>query len=169
MKAKALVFAALSVLTVSAVADTQSNSGFYAGGGVNRVELKDSDAGWTAVELLGGYKLNPYVGGELRLGAAAEGDPNLVGYSSLYYRTESANPTAKAYLLAGVSSGIISVKNAAPDEDDTHSFFGASFGAGVGFVINSDWNLNLEYRLLAKDTDKDLELTSIAATIDYRF
>lgn len=169
MKAKALVLVALSVLAGTAVADTQSRSGFYAGGGVSMVDLENSDYDWTALELLGGYKWSPYIGAEVRLGGAAESDPNLVGYSSVYYRTESANQTAKTYLLAGFTSGVISIKDALPEEDDTESFFGFSFGAGVGFVINNRFNFNLEYRLLAKDNDKDLEFTSTTAGIDYRF
>lgn len=165
---KNLVAAVLSLAAVSAVADTQSTNGFYVGGNVVQVEAT-GDVDWTAVEVTGGYKLSPYVGGEVRLGGAGDGDPNLTGYGSAYYRVESANDVAKTYLLAGYSFAAVSLDDALPGEDDSIDLQGFSYGVGVGFVINRWINFNVEFRQLLKDNDENIDLRAWSAGIDYRF
>ena len=161
---KYLVAAVLSLAAVSAVADTQSLSGFYAGGNLVEVDGSDDIGRWTAIEAVGGYKLNPFVGGEIRLGGAGDSEPNLDAYSSIYYRTESANDTTKAYLLAGYT-----VASFSGEGGDSESFDGFSYGAGAGFVINREFMLNFEVRQLLKDNDADLDLTAFSIGFDYRF
>lgn len=161
---KYLVAAVLSLAAVSAVADTQSTSGFYAGGNVVNVDANGDLGEWTAIEAVGGYKLNPYVGGEVRVGGAGDSDPNLDVYSSIYYRTEAANDTAKAYLLAGYT-----VASFSADGGDREDFDGFSYGAGAGFIINRRFVLNFEVRQLVKDNDANLDLTAFSVGVDYRF
>ncbi len=161
---KYLVAAVLSLAAVSAVADTQSSSGFYVGGNLVEVDGSDDIGRWTAIEAVGGYKLNSFVGGEVRLGGAGDSEPNLDAYSSIYYRTESSNDTAKAYLLAGYT-----VASFSGESGDSEDFDGFSYGAGAGFVINRDFVLNFEVRQLLKDNDADLDLTAFSIGTDYRF
>lgn len=161
---KYLVAAVLSLATVSAVADTQSINGFYAGGNLVEVDGNGDTGRWTAIEAVGGYKLNPFVGGEIRLGGAGESEPNLDLYTSIYYRTESANDTTKAYLLAGYT-----VASFTGTDGDSESFDGFSYGAGAGFVISRSFMLNFEVRQLLKDNDADLDLTAFSVGFDYRF
>src|SRR6187402_3086392 len=161
---KYLVAAVFSLAAVSAVADTQSPSGFYVGGNVVNVDGSDDIGDWKALEAVGGYKLNPFVGGEIRVGGAGESDPNLDAYTSIYYRTEASNDTAKAYLLAGYTKATFSA-----DRGDREDFDGFSYGAGAGFVINRHFVLNFEVRQLLKDNDADLDLTAFSVGTDYRF
>ena len=142
--------------------------GFYAGGGVASIDFKEEDGiNWTAIEAIGGYKLNPFVGGEARLAFASD-TPDLF-YSSLYYRTESVNDTAKTYLLLGYTLGTIDAA------DDSISINGVSYGAGVGFPVTSNLYFNLEYRMLMDGTGKedgekfDVELQALSINVDYRF
>lgn len=153
-------------LSVNTYADP--TGGFYAGGSLASIELKDADdISWTAIEAVGGYKLSPFVGGEARLGFASD-TPDLF-YSSIYYRTESVNDTAKTYLLLGYTVGKID------GEDDSASINGVSYGAGVGFPVGPNLFFNLEYRMLMDGTasedgeDYDVELQGFSLNVDYRF
>jgi opacity protein-like surface antigen len=173
---KKILVAALVLSSAASYADTSSSEGFYVGAGVSGVRNDWDDKKWSPVELFGGYKLNPFVGGEVRVGASVGGgDSKITNYESVYYRTESANSVGKAYLLLGYTHAEI---EAATGDFD---FNGFSYGAGVGFVISEKFNLNLEYKVLAnakgtwypdKSTrfdDLDIKLSSISATVDYRF
>lgn len=172
---KKLLVAALVFSAVSAFADTQSNSGFYIGGGVSNVRNSFDDATWNPVEVFGGYKLNPFVGGEIRVGASSGGDSQITNYESIYYRTESSNSVGKTYLLVGYTHADFEAPKG------NFNFNGFSYGAGVGFVINDYFNLNLEYKILAdaKGTQYENKITrvedlkrkfsSVSATVDYRF
>jgi hypothetical protein len=173
---KRIIIVLLSFIGVSVYADTLSNSGYYLGGGAYNVKNDTSSDKWTPVEFFGGYKMNPYVGGEIRLGVSPGGKTKITDYESLYYRTESANSVGKTYLLAGfsrvnleASTGEVSVS-------------GPSFGAGVGFIVNDYFNVNIEYKVLVTGTgtftptdkaqssrDQDMKLESVGLTVDYRF
>ena len=171
---KKLLVAALSLAAVSALADTQSFDGFYAGLGVSNTRNDWNSVTFEPVEIFGGYKMNPYVGGEVRVGSSS-GNQKINNYESVYYRTESANSVGKTYLLLGYTRLDLdtSVGN--------FNFNGFSYGAGVGFVISESFNLNLEYKVLANGkgtaslndgTDIDnqkMKLSSVSATVDYRF
>ncbi len=172
---KKILVAALALSAVSAFADTGSYDGFYVGGGVSSVRNTWDDNTWQPLELFGGYKLNPFVGGEIRVGASSGGDSKITNYESIYYRTESANSVGKTYLLVGYTHADVEA------ETGNFNFNGFSYGAGVGFVINDHFNLNLEYKVLsnAKGTwyqdkftrveDLNIKLSSVSATVDYRF
>lgn len=160
---KKIIIALLSLVSASAFADIYANNGFYLGGGVAQIKASDISKDWNVVELMGGYKHNSFVGGELRLGAAGQSDPNITAYSSAYYRVESANNVGKTYLLAGYTFGSMS---GTADDDN---FSGFSYGAGVGFVIFETLNLNLEYRILCKDNKHNIDLKGIGLGVDYRF
>ena len=172
---KKILVAALALSAVSAYADTGSYDGFYVGGGVSSVRNTWDDNKWQPLELFGGYKLNPFVGGEIRVGASSGGDSKITNYESIYYRTESSNSVGKTYLLVGYTHADVEAQTG------NFNFNGFSYGAGVGFVINDHFNLNLEYKVLsnAKGTwyqdkfnrveDLSIKLSSVSATVDYRF
>jgi len=172
---KKVLVALFTLLAIPAYADTQSSQGFYVGGGISNVRNDWDDNKWEPLEIFGGYKLNPYVGGEVRVGASSGGDSKITNYESIYYRTESANSVGKTYLLLGYTHAEVEA------ETGNFNFNGFSYGAGVGFVINDKFNLNLEYKVLsnAKGTwyqdrfnrveDLSIKLSSVSATVDYRF
>lgn len=172
---KKILAAALALSAATSYADTSSFDGFYVGGGVSSVRNDWDDNKWTPVELFGGYKLNPYVGGEIRVGTSSGGDSKITNYESIYYRTESSNSVGKTYLLVGFTHADVEAQTG------NFNFNGFSYGAGVGFVISDKFNLNLEYKVLAnaKGTwypdkvtrveDLDIKLSSVSATVDYRF
>ena len=163
---RVLMGAGLLVLPVAALAINAEPAGFYTGVGASQVIARGSGTGsdkpeWTAVEIVGGYKQSPYAGLEARLGAGSS--PDLL-YGGLYYRTESANDTAKTYLLFGYSGASIAVDN----EEDI-SLSGLSYGAGVGFPVGDNCNINLEYRMLLDDSGDDINLSAFSLNLDYRF
>lgn len=162
-----LMTAGLLALPASALAINTEPAGFYAGAGISQIDFSGKAAAslkekpdWTAVELSGGYKHSPYAGLEARIGAGSSPD---LFYSSLYYRTESANDTAKTYLLLGYSAAKIGTNS------KDISLSGFSYGAGLGFPVGKNFNFNLEYRLLLDDSDKDVSLNALTASLDYRF
>lgn len=171
---KKFLVAALALSAVSAFADTQSNSGFYVGGGASTTKNDWNAVTFTPLELFGGYKLNPFVGGEIRVGSSS-GTDKITNFESVYYRTESANSVGKTYLLLGFTH--IDLET----EGGNFNFNGLSYGAGVGFIINNQFNLNLEYKVLVDGEgthyeskfisyeNKKMMLNSVSATVDYRF
>ena len=171
---KALV-TILALSAASVYADTNGFDGFYLGGGVATVGNTWDDRHWSPAEVFGGYKLNPLVGGEIRMGTSSGAESKITNYESVYYRIESSNSVGKSYLLAGYTHAELDA------ERGSFTFNGFSYGAGVGFVIGDQFNLNLEYKVLADAKgsvvqtnnttvdDLKIKLSSISATVDYRF
>lgn len=167
---KKILAAALALSAVSAFADTQSKNGFYLGGGISSTNNDWNAVDFRPIEFFGGYKQSPFIGGEVRIGAAS-GTEKITNFESIYYRTESANDVGKTYLLAGYSHVELETTGG------NFSFNGFSYGAGVGFILNDQFNINLEYKVLVdgKDTQagasesRRMMLTSVSATLDYRF
>lgn len=165
---RVIIAAGLLTLPVTAWAGNAEPSGFYAGLGAGQInysgkthESLNEKPDWTALEIAGGYKHNPFVGFESRIGVG--GSPELL-YGGLYYRTESANDAAKTYLLVGFAGANIKSKTG-----DDLSLVGPSYGAGVGFPVGKRFNFNLEYRVLVDDGDEDVSLNAVTASLDYRF
>nr|WP_324258604.1 outer membrane beta-barrel protein [Cellvibrio fontiphilus] len=165
---RALLTAGLLTLPMTTWAVNTEPAGFYAGVGVSQIDYSGKlplslteKPDWTAVELSGGYKHSPFVGVESRLGFA--GSPELL-YGGVYYRTESANDTAKTYLLLGVAGASIEA-----NAGDDLSLSGFSYGAGVGFPVGRNINFNLEYRMLVDDSDADVNMGAFGLSLDYRF
>ena len=165
---RAIIATGLLTLPVTALAINTEPAGFYAGVGVSQIDYSGKThvslhekPDWTALEFSGGYKHSPFVGVESRLGLG--GSPELF-YGGLYYRTESANETAKTYLLVGVAGANIKTLFG-----DDLSLAGPSYGAGLGFSVGKNVNFNLEYRVLVDDSDEGVNLNAISASWDYRF
>lgn len=153
---------------------------FYLGGGLNHIDAHapaadGDDATFTAAEVIFGYKYNSFVGLEFRGGiglgdesiSATIGDvtTTLDSYTSVYWRTESANETAKIYLLFGATSVTIGQElQTLTGEIDESGF---SYGGGIGFVFWEDWNLNFEIREII-DTG-GVHLSNFGINVDYRF
>ncbi|HSC69341.1 MAG TPA: porin family protein [Cellvibrio sp.] len=164
-------------LPMVAFAGDNTLGGFYAGGGLADVKMRFDEGGsldWTAVEALGGYKHNAYLGGEARVGFASEHGIDLL-YNTLYFRTESSNDTAKTYLLLGYSFGVLKLDESDEGEDDTVSVNGLAYGAGVGFAVTPQLNFNIEYQMIMDGDAKyegesqDMELSGVSLNLDYRF
>jgi hypothetical protein len=173
---KQIIIMLVSFVAASVYADTLSNRGYYLGGGAYNVKNNTSSDKWTPAEVFGGYKMSPYVGGEIRIGTSPGGKTKITNYESLYYRTESANSVGKTYLLAGFSQVNLEASNG------KISVAGPSYGAGVGFIVNDYFNVNLEYKVLVtgsgtltpkdkaqKSKDVDMKLESVGLSVDYRF
>lgn len=158
--------------------------GFYAGGTLdfidgNTTDSAGNDVDFRAAEGFGGYKLNGWVGGELRLGLGFAGESYTIGlgsdtvdvdisidyFESIYYRLEKTNQVAKLYGLIGYTNLQWSTK--LDGNSDSYSKSGPSYGVGVGFVMNENTNLNFEYRQII-NTD-DIEFTALNIGFDYRF
>lgn len=182
---------AVILMLFSNFALTDNNRGFYAGAGAS-VTMFDDDVididNAHALELVGGYKYNAWLGVDLRIGkgiSAGESDTYLVGadelngrlkreidnYYSIYYKPEVINDEAKIYLLIGYISMDFSEQIDAADGTRISSISGtesgASYGIGIGFVINEQVNFNIEYRTIPDEEDRDPAMAS--ANFDYRF
>lgn len=182
----AAIFMMFSVVVLA-----DNNQGFYAGAGASVTmfddEVVDVDNAH-AFELVGGYKYNAWLGVDLRVGkgiSAGESDTYFVGsnemdgrlkrevdnYYSVYYKPEVINDEAKLYLLIGYTSMDFSEEIDAADGTRVSSVSGsesgASYGIGVGFMINKQVNFNIEYRTIPDERDRDPAMAS--ANFDYRF
>lgn len=182
----AAIFMLFSVVVLA-----DNNQGFYAGAGASVTmfddEVVDVDNAH-AFELVGGYKYNAWLGVDLRVGkgiSAGESDTYFVGsnemdgrlkrevdnYYSVYYKPEVINDEAKLYLLIGYTSMDFSEEIDAADGTRVSSVSGsesgASYGIGVGFMINKQVNFNIEYRTLPDEGSHDPAMAS--ANFDYRF
>lgn len=168
----------LSLLASSAAAVADNDQGYYLGLGAHYIDsgvISDTadSIGFSAVELMGGYKHSSLIGGELRLGTSVS-EAETLGteftipqFVSLYYRAELANDVAKSFLLLGFTDLEVERTDIETGFTDKASDSGLSYGAGIGFVVNSKVNLNFEYiRLISND---DNEFDSLGITLDYRF
>lgn len=170
---------ALGLLAIPALAD--NNRGFYLGVGASGIsDEQDAPVDTTQIragELLGGYKYNAALGVELRLGSglregsSKEGDleREIGDYQSIYYKPELVNDDAKLYALLGYTRVTSSANQdtAAAVANKELSYSGASYGIGVGFVINKQFNINFEYKNLCDDLYNKPSVASV--NLDYRF
>ena len=167
---------ALAVVAMATSAHADNRRGWYIGGGPGFIDTgvasgDGGSVGFSAIEFYGGYKLNPYVGGELRLGTGL-GDDNdsffqyeIPYTAAAYYRVESANQVAKLYGLLGAA--VVSIEATSGNSVTSDTPVGLSYGAGIGFVIGPRGNLNFEIRQLLNNADYELEVVS--ASYDFRF
>lgn len=181
---KRSLIASAILLAASASVQADNLRGWYVGGGPSYVDSGASsgdggNVGFTAIDLYGGYKYSPYIGGEFRLGTGLGGDNgdveqngatvnadyDLAYYASAYYRVESANQVAKLYGLLGVTT--LGIDFDTPTQSGSNTETGISYGAGIAFVIDSRSNLNIEYRSLLNTSDA--EFTSLGISYDFRF
>lgn len=191
---KNLTVLLLSLISAYAAAD--NTRGFYLGGGLGFTRFQDSsefDHGtnglrFRTIELFGGYKYNSPLGLELRVGGnypkrdrtetvdgqTLEHEYKIDQYESLYYRPELANEEAKLYGLLGYSR--LKRTQATTNLTDGSTFgeaetseteSGLSYGVGVGFVVNMDYNINFEYRRIIDKSDYKANVAAI--NFDYRF
>lgn len=187
----------LSLASVSAAADNQQGfyvGGNFAAVEFHDNSNFDADANdltFRALEFVGGYKYSSALGAELRVGTNFDkrevtqeveggGTTNTLyreyaidHYESIYYRPELANEEAKLYGLLGYSQvkrSLASYNTSGGtfgNEDSSDTESGISYGVGVGFVVNTDFNINIEYRrLIDKD---DYEISAASLGVDYRF
>lgn len=175
-----LLLPASLLLSHAVLAD--QNRGFFAGVGASAINVDDSasfdKANLWMAELFGGYKLNPWVGGEIRYGTGL-GEERLYldsdvdnyvkmdvdNYVGVYYRAEAVNQTGRFYALLGYAdieyTVVGSGASATLSEDDF------SWGLGAGFIVAPRLSLNFEYRNLV-DVD-ELRFTTLTTSLDYRF
>ncbi len=194
---KLITAAVLSLIPVCAAADNYHGFYLGGGGGIvsfedsSSVDADLNDIDLNAIELFGGYKYNSALGIELRVGTnfsereissevedagvthGLEREVSIDHYQSLYYRPELANEVAKLYGLIGYSqleyssTTVNATGGTFGVEDTSESESGFSYGVGIGFVINADFNINFEYRRLIDKKDYEVELAGI--NFDYRF
>ncbi|UTF59302.1 porin family protein [Gilvimarinus sp. DA14] len=187
LKSIAAIALPLSLLASPSHAD--NNRGFFAGAGVSAVNVDDSPAFdkanlWLG-EVFGGYKFNPWIGGEVRYGmglgeerlyldepfesaALAAGDEVLMDiehYSGVYYRAEAVNQTGRFYALLGYADIEFTMKGSEVSHTLSEDDF--SWGLGAGFILDPHLNLNFEYRNLVDVAE--YRFTTITASLDYRF
>ena len=179
---KAIYTLAAFGLLAAGLAHADNRQGWYAGGAATHVDsglgvAPDGDRlKFNGAEGYGGFKLNPYVGGELRIGtglttaevtvASQKLEYSLTHYVAAYYRVESANQVAKLYGLAGLSQLNIDISG---DNGGTFSGTesGFSYGFGIGFVTGLRTNLNFEYRRLMSNEDFAFDIVTVG--VDFRF
>ncbi len=194
-------FFAITLLAMPALAD--NHKGFYVGIGASAVDdkqdmvtlsngmtLGDTTAIRTG-ELIGGYKYNNALGGEIRVGSGLRSgkgitygvttggaleergkfERDLGTYGSIYYKPELENDDAKLYALIGYTQ--ISTSKTTKDitgtelESPSVSYSGISYGIGIGFVINEYLNINFEYKNICDELYNKPNMSSV--NFDYRF
>lgn len=181
---KRLLAVVMSLVSVCAMADNER--GFYVGVGMAEFMYDDETidvSNARTAEILGGYKYNAALGVEVRYGTGvSEGKSKndatagrlkreIDSYYAVYYKPELINDEAKLYLLLGYMDMDGTETLHAPDGTATlqadFSQSGASYGIGVGFILNERFNFNVEYRTLPEHRNTETEIVS--ANFDYRF
>jgi len=192
---RSVFFLALALVSANTLAD--NNRGFFAGGNLNYLQANDllpnnateEKLNLSAIELMGGYKYNPWLGVDVRLGfGLTDGETELMSdadvpvatgsntysmdsYQSIYYRPEILNETARFYGLIGYSSVTTKTDMYNIDDEKTGSeelsTSGVSLGFGAGWFIDEHLNFNIELKSLA-NADKT-SINAVTAGIDYRF
>ncbi|WP_020210735.1 porin family protein [Gilvimarinus chinensis] len=177
----------LTLLAPLSYAD--NNRGFFAGAGVSAINVDDSPsfakANMWGGEVFGGYKLNPWLGAEVRYGLGLGEESTEVAqplpelnvvtgdsltmemdhYSAVYYRAEAVNQTGRFYALLGYADIEFTMKS--DNHEITLSEDDFSWGLGVGFILDPHLNVNFEYRNLLDANE--YRFTTITASLDYRF
>jgi len=189
---KKMYLTLLPLLLAGHCALADNSRGFYAGANASMVSSGDlaiapdidgsDDIDLGAIELVGGYKYNGYLGVDVRFATGIidsslqttntiETEYSLGSYYSLYYRPEMINTKGRFYGLFGYSS--LSVDMANVDEDgntlaeDSESKSGFSAGIGAGWFLENNLSINAEYRgLLITD---DETVMAVTFGLDYRF
>ena len=178
----------LAALCLSApLVQADHSQGFYLGGGAYYAEgealagptATRDELGLPALEFSAGYKYNSLLGVEIRYGMgtdekflSATGAVNSLEYvidssQSIYYRAELSNHEAKLYFLLGHTELDATETLVADDTETAMSYSGLSYGLGVGWFVDKNWNINIEYRALIDDDEAELTATNVS--IDYRF
>lgn len=185
-------FFSLLVLPLALAAggvQADNNRGFFAGVGASAINVDDSPsfdkANLWMGEVFGGYKFNPWLGGEIRYGTGlgdeklyleqpledlvtAAGEEVLMdidNYTAIYYRAEAVNQTGRFYALLGYADVEFTMKGAGASATLSEDDF--SWGLGAGFIIRPRLNLNFEYRNLVDVNE--YRFTTITTSLDYRF
>ena len=173
---KSALFIFLSLFSCWTLADR--DRGFYLGLGGRYIdsgvlsETGDSIS-FSGAEIYAGYKRNWLLGLEVRGGLGLK-DTESFGtefsipqFYSIYYRAELSNDVAKLFVLGGYTDIEVEANILETNQVITGKDSGASFGAGIGFVIGESANLNFELiRLLSNDSN---EFDSAGVTLDFRF
>ncbi len=139
-----------------------------------------------ALELVGGYKYNGWLGIDVRYGLGlSDRDQALTGasgsveysidsYQSFYYRPEVVNREAKLYFLFGYTTVDATTESftgtgdaATSNGEVSYSESGTSYGMGAGWFVGDTIVVNVEYRQLLDDKDEEFSVVTLGA--DYRF
>lgn len=179
------------LLSLSGFVAADNNRGLFAGVSTGAVFANDlvvegfgseKDLLLGALEVMGGYKYNSFLGVDVRLGTGlldrtlrtsdtVEAKYQVDNYYSIYYRPEMINAFGSWYGLIGytdMSTSIENVNNAGDTlsaEDSSES--GLSYGFGIGWFYDNNFNFHAEIRnLIDKD---DVSLTIFNMGFDYRF
>ncbi len=179
-----LVLVGSSVLSVSAhAATTFGNGQMYAGLKVGQFYLDDDglddldDA--TAYGVYGGYKFDPNFGIEVEYVGSSDADFEFDGIDGEYdVKTYGAYGTYRYFFpnAAGIyAKGKLGIAKTEVDisiddgfggsYDDSSDDTGVAGGIGLGYSINPDFAVELEYALT--DSDADAELLTLGAHLNF--
>ena len=86
-------------------------------------------------------------------------------YASIYVRPEVKNEKASLYGLFGVTT--MDTTLILNDVEGSETSTGASYGIGAGFVVNEQFDVNIEWKKLINDEDFDMRGGSIS--FNYNF
>jgi len=189
--------AALTVLISCSPVLADHNRGFFLGGNASYISneilvtdrVDEDEVKHPGIELVAGYKFNTWLGVDIRYGDASADrnfstiqdtttpNPGNIEYSldafqSFYYRPEFTNTEAKLYFLLGYTQIDARVEESALGNDTPvsvtdYSESGLSYGLGVGWFVDTHWNINIEYRMLLDEDENEFSIVTLGA--DYRF
>lgn len=187
------LFLSASLLLLSNTALANQDRGFYVGGAgaylsseTFRSPLDNEDKVYLpALEFVGGFRYNNLVGLDIRMAAGLnERDSNpdtvaelveysLDNYASMYYRAELVNEEARLYGLLGYT--FLNASRETPNIAEGGANFekvelseqGFSYGIGIGWFVDINVTMNVEYRILIDTEEYDFDVVTFGW--DYRF
>lgn len=182
---KKLLLAALSTAVMSSMSSAYAwEPTYYAGSNVafwqyrqhdpriNDTISISSDFPIQSLEALAGAKLTPYTSVEARVGAGFNtaremndqgtgfGEVEMPFFGSLYFKPHLTNEKASLYGLLGVSTVSIDASSVAGNSDETETT-AASYGIGVSFAINRQFDFTAEWKKLINADAYDMRGGSV--------
>jgi len=169
---------AIFFCVTSPLALSDAQEGFYLGLAGRYIDSgvlsdKGGTVGFSGAEVSFGYKDSDWLGLEVRAGKSTrdevsfESDFRIPFYYSAYYRAELASKVAKAFVLVGYTDLEVEAQSLLTGITSTSADSGFSWGAGLGFAIKPNVNMNFEYLKLLTNDDNDFDIGGMS--LDFRF
>ena len=166
---KTLIALAIAITSPIALA------GGYVGGNYSTLDYSEDGLGKDlsigAVSAVGGYQLNDYVAVEARVGVGVSDDSylgatlELDNYYGAYLKFGAPIGNFYPYAMVGMTEGEVTASVTGFSLSQSES--DVSYAAGIGYYINENINLHLEY---ARFLDKDaISIEGFTLGINYHF
>jgi opacity protein-like surface antigen len=186
---KKSLFIVLATFALTSSLKVLANDVWYIGALYNKQDVSTFSHDFKSAGLILGYQYNKYLSLETRLSTGTSGYTSLYGPTKGDYKEDidtqssflikATYPIFKSfnvYGLAGYSNTAFEVKFSADDKnadilaiDQTETASGFSYGIGLNYQINKQFNIFVDYQVLPEITFFSKGLRSTSIGVNYCF